>query len=106
MVLVAYRRREAVEIGVSVVVRIVLVVVGGYAVASGLVALIAAGLPLAAGIARNEAVVLASMLGFLFYLALLICGFSMQRLPRLFLLFAALGAGSLGLAALIGPYGH
>lgn len=90
----------------SGVVRIVLAIVGGYAVASGLVALIAAGLPLAAGLARNEAVVLASMLGFLFYLALLICGFSIQRLPRLFLLFATLGAGSFALAALIGPHGH
>src|SRR4051812_30211752 len=35
-----YRRREVVENDVSVVVRIVLAVVGGYAVASGLVALI------------------------------------------------------------------
>ena len=89
----------------SVAVRIVLAIVGGYAVASALVALIAVGLPLA-GVARNEAVVFASMLGFLLYLALLICGFSMRRLPRLFLLFAVLGAGSFGLAALIGPHGH
>src|SRR5918998_20086 len=53
---------------------------GGYALAAGLVALLAAGLPWT-GMARAEAAVLAGMLGILLYLGLLLWAFAERRLP-------------------------
>jgi hypothetical protein len=85
----------------AIVTRIILAVAGGYAVASGLVALLAVGLPPVTGMARSEAVVLASMLGFLIYLGLLLWGFAERRLALLFVTFLILSAGSFGLVAFI-----
>ncbi len=82
--------------------RIVTAVLGGYVVASGLLALSAVALPRLTGMARSEAVVLSSMLAFVTYLMLLIWGFAAQKLARLALLFAGLAIGSFGLVALIG----
>lgn len=81
--------------------RVVTAVLGGYAAASGLVALLAVGLPRLTGLARSEAVVLASMLGFLIYLALLIWGFSAQRLSRLAFAFVGLAAVTFSLVVLL-----
>lgn len=82
-----------------VVLRLIVLIFGGYAAASALVAGIARVLPVA-GLARSEAVAMASMLGFVFYLVLLIWGFSCQRLTHLVLGFAL--AGGLGLALVAG----
>ncbi len=66
-------------------------VLGGYAFSAALVALLALALPLAVGMPRSEAVLLASMLGFLIYLALLIWAFAERRLWRV---WVRLGAGT------------
>ena len=80
------------------VLRLVVLIFGGYAAASALVAGVARALPLA-GLARSEAVALASMLGFVFYLALLAWGFSRQRVTHLALGFAL--AGGFGVALML-----
>lgn len=65
-----------------VAVRLLIVIVGGYAAASALVAGSARLLPVL-GLPRSEAVVLASILGFLLYLVVLVWGFSRPRLTNL-----------------------
>lgn len=67
-----------------VALRLIVIIAGGYAAASALVAGIARVLPVT-GLARSEAVALTSMCGFLFYLALLVWGFSRPRLATLVL---------------------
>lgn len=61
--------------------RLLVVVGGGYAASSALVAGLARALPLI-GFARSEAVVLASMLGFVIYLLVLILGLARRSLTR------------------------
>ena len=75
----------------NLLVRIPLTIVGGYAVASALVSGLALSLPLL-GMARSEAVVTASMLGFLIYLFLLLWGAADRRLIRLAVGYVALTA--------------
>ena len=89
--------------GLAVAARVVLAVGGGYALAAGLVALLAAGLPWT-GMGRAEAAVLAGMLGILLYLGLLLWAFAERRLPRL-AAAALLGAPALFAAArLLAPF--
>ncbi|MFN4014140.1 MAG: hypothetical protein ACK4JB_02310 [Reyranella sp.] len=82
--------------GLSILLRLVVAVGGGYAVAAGLAALAAVILPAAGLMVRSEAVVLASMLAFLAYLALLIWAFADRRLARLCLLMGSAGIVSWG----------
>jgi hypothetical protein len=79
---------------VPIVLRLILAVGGGYAVSAGLSALAAVTLPAATAMPRSEAVVLASMLAFLVYLAILIWAFAERRLARLCAILAATGIGS------------
>lgn len=81
-----------------VVLRLLILIVGGYAATSALVAGTARVLPVT-GLARSEAVALASMCGFGFYLALLIWGFSCSHLTRL--LLGVTLAGGFGLALML-----
>jgi hypothetical protein len=81
-----------------VLLRLFVVIVGGYAAASALVAGAARALPIT-GLARSEAVLLASMCGFVVYLALLVWGFSRRRLVHLVLGLAL--TGGLGLALML-----
>ncbi|MDY0976217.1 iron uptake protein [Massilia sp. CFBP9012] len=68
--------------------RIVGAVVGGYLLT--VLTVIAAGAVLARlGMARSEAVALSSMLGFVFYLALLVWAFSVRPAARLWIVLAA-----------------
>jgi hypothetical protein len=83
------------------VLRLLILIVGGYAAASALVAGVARTLPMA-GLARSEAVALASMCGFGVYLALLIWGFSRTQLMRLALGFALVGGFGLALMLAMG----
>lgn len=80
----------------SVLVRVAAAIGGGYAVAAGLAALGAVALWTGGLMARSEAVVLASMLAFLVYLALLIWAFADRRLARLCLVMAIAGIASWG----------
>lgn len=82
--------------GLSILLRVVVAVGGGYAVAAGLAALAAVILPAAGLMVRSEAVVLASMLAFLMYLALLIWAFADPRPARLCLVMGAAGIASWG----------
>lgn len=92
--------------GIVVALRIALALGGGYAVSAGLAALAAVALPAATLLLRSDAVVLASMLAFPIYLAVLIWAFAERRIGRLciILLTAAIvsWAGELGLARLAG----
>lgn len=76
--------------------RILGAVVGGYAVTA--LAVAAAGALLARlGMARAEAVVLAAMLGFVAYLVLLLWGFSVKSVRRLWITLASGTVVSAGL---------
>lgn len=76
--------------------RVVGAVAGGYGVTA--LAVAAAGAALARlGMARAEAVVLATMLGFLGYLVILLWGFSVARVARLWAGLAAAAAAFAGL---------
>ena len=81
---------------VPIVFRLILAIGGGYAVAAGLSALAAVGLPAATAMPRSEAVVLASMLAFLIYLVLLLWAFAEPRLARLCFILTAVGVASWG----------
>lgn len=78
----------------SIVLRVVAAFGGGYVVAAGLAALGAVILPRATAMLRSEAVVLASMLAFLVYLAVLIWAFAERRVGRLWLVVAVAAAVS------------
>ncbi|MEW6453907.1 MAG: hypothetical protein AB1490_24930 [Pseudomonadota bacterium] len=71
--------------------RVPLAIVGGYGAASALVSGLALSLPLL-GMTRSDAVVTASMLGFLIYLVLLLWGAAARRLMRLAIGYAILTA--------------
>ena len=66
----------------AMTVRTIGTVLGGYALTATCVPLLASAFALA-GMARSEAVVLAAMLGFVFYLVVLLWAFSVRSLARL-----------------------
>lgn len=74
--------------------RVLGAVLGGYALAALLVA-VAGALLVRLGTARAEAVVAAAMLGFLAYLAVLLWGFSVHSVRRLWAV-VAIGAAVMG----------
>lgn len=76
----------------AVAARVVLALGGGYFLSAALVTLTARGLATPDLISRSDAVVLASMFGFLLYLVLLLWAFAERRLSRL---AAVLGGGAL-----------
>jgi hypothetical protein len=81
--------------------RLLVVIGGGYAASSVLVAGLARALvPL--GLARSDGVLLASMLGFVIYLLVLILGFSRRRLMRVVLDLLLIAGFGLVLAAWAG----
>jgi hypothetical protein len=79
----AWRQRLAVTL------RVLGAVLGGYAFSAAFVALLALALPRVTGLPRSEAVLLASMLGFLVYLVALIWAFAERRLWRPWAVFIA-----------------
>jgi hypothetical protein len=95
------------KVATPIILRLIAAIGGGYAVSAGLAAFAAVGLPMVTILPRSEAVVLASMLAFLIYLALLIWGFAERRLGRLHSILPVTAAvawgGALGLARLIPP---
>lgn len=72
----------------ATVLRVLGAVGGGYALTALTVSVGAVALS-RAGMARSEAVALAAMLGFVLYLVLLLWGFSVRRVGRLWLGFGA-----------------
>lgn len=84
----------------AVVLRVIGAVLGGYVFSAALVALLAAGLPLA-GLPRSEAVVSAAMLGFVLYLLVLLWAFSVRSLARLWAVLAGGAALAASLVLLI-----
>lgn len=91
---------------VSIFVRLLLAIGGGYVVSAGLTALAASAASVITTLPRSDAVVLASMAAFFVYLALLIWGFAERKLLRLCLVMIAISAiswgGSWGLVRPIG----
>lgn len=85
-----------------IAVRVLLAIIGGYTASAGLTALFATALPVATTLPRSEAVVLASMLGFIIYLVLLLWGFAERRLWRLGYVLAFLAGSGFGFASLLG----
>jgi hypothetical protein len=87
-----------------VLLRLILAIGGGYAVAAGIAALLAVVLPALSMLPRSEAVVLASMLAFVIYLVVLIAAFAVRRLIHLATVLVVAGAsawgGALGIAHL------
>jgi hypothetical protein len=81
--------------------RLLVVIGGGYVASSALVAGLARALP-SLGLARMDGVLLASMLGFVIYLGVLILGFARQRLLRVAVDLLVLAAIGLMLAAWTG----
>lgn len=75
--------------------RVIGAVAGGYAFSAAWVAFASTALPLATPMARSEAVLLSSMLGFVVYLAALIWAFAERALWRVWAVFV--GGGGLGL---------
>lgn len=84
---------------VKLTIRVMAAVLGGYGLTALLVALLAALLVLA-GLQRSEAVVSASIAGFLIYLALLVWAFSAVRLRTLWTGLAAGSGAAYGLLLL------
>jgi hypothetical protein len=82
----------------NIALRLFVVIVGGYGAALALVGGVARALPVT-GLARSEAAVLASMCGLVFYLLLLVWGFSRRRLTHLVLELAL--AGGFGRALML-----
>jgi len=86
-----------------VVSRVLGAVLGGYAFSAAWVALLSVALP-RVGMARSEAVILASMVGFLIYLGVLLWAFAQQSLVRVWAVLAG-GAGlAFALARLLGGF--
>ncbi len=83
-----------------VVLRLVAIVLGGYAASSALVAVGAVTLPLL-GVTRSDAFTLCGALGFLIYLALALWAAAERRLFLLIATLLALTAGGAAVAALI-----
>lgn len=78
--------------------RMLVVLFGGYAASAGIVAAGSVLLP-RIGTAKSESVVLASMLGFVIYLVLLLWDFAERRLSRLGAGVAIRSGGGFGIAS-------
>lgn len=87
----------------AVAARIVAALLGNYALCAAAVALGALALPWAFGMARSEAVLLASLLGFVLFLAALIWVFTDRSLARVWLVLSAGTALCWALAQLLAP---
>lgn len=72
----------------SVTLRVIGTLGGGYAFTAAWVALLAVALSLAP-IGRSEAVTAAALMGYLIYLAVLLWGFSVRSVTRLWVLLAS-----------------
>jgi hypothetical protein len=83
-----------------VTARVLLAALGVYAASSAVVAALSAELPLT-GFPRAEGVELATMLGFVVFLVLLLWSFAERRLARLGLGLALLTGGGFGLVFLL-----
>ncbi|WP_414902258.1 hypothetical protein ACMT1E_03315 [Sphingomonas flavalba] len=85
-----------------VTARILAAIVGSYAVTAGATALIAVLIVLAAGTSRSDALVAASMIGYVLFALVMLWCFAERRLARVWLVLIA-AAASHGLAMWIEP---
>lgn len=76
----------------AIIARAVVAVLGGYALSAGLSAALAVTLPLVSSLPKSESVLLASMLGFVIYLLVLLWVLVERRVV---LVLAVLGGGAL-----------
>lgn len=87
----------------AVTLRVVGAIGGGFAFTTAAVALAAVVLPLAFGMARGEAVLLSTMLGFVLYLVLLLWAFAERRLWLVWGVFSGGGLAVFWLAQRLAP---
>lgn len=87
----------------SIAVRVLLGIFGGYALSAGWSAALALALHRVAGWDRAEATVLSAMLGFVFYLLALLWAFTLPRPSRLALVLAGGAAAGWGLVTWLSP---
>lgn len=86
----------------AILSRVAAALLGNYVATSAAGALLAVALA-ALGLARADAVVIASIAAILLYLVVLIWAIHAPRLGRLWLLLIAIAAASVPLARLLGP---
>lgn len=86
-----------------VALRVIAAVAGGFGFTTAIVGLAAVVLPLVFGMARGEAVLLSTMLGFLLYLTVLLWAFAEQQAWRVWTVFLVGGAGAFGLSRWLAP---
>lgn len=82
----------------AIIARTAAAILGGYAIAGGSAALLAAALPLLTGTSRADSALGATMLAFVVYLVAIVWAFAERSLARLYLVQCA-GAAILFLAA-------
>lgn len=90
--------KESRKAAVSVALRTVAAVVGGFGLTTALVGLSSVALPLLLGVARSEAVLLSAMLGFILYLVVLLWAFAEPRLGRVWVTLSLGSAAAFGLS--------
>jgi hypothetical protein len=95
--------RKPVKAAVHVALRVTAAVAGGFGFTTASVALSAVALPVLFGMARGEAVLLSTMLGFILYLTLLLWAFAEPRAWRVWFVFLAGGAAAFGLSQWLAP---
>jgi hypothetical protein len=87
----------------TVVLRVLGAVLGGYAFSAALVALAAVCLSLGTGLPRSEAVLLSAMAGFLLYLTVLLWAFAERRLWLVWCVLAGGAVLAYGLVRVLSP---
>lgn len=97
------RHHRAKRVTLRVAPRVVLAVFAGFGFTTAVSGLGAVGLPLAFGMARSEAALLCSMLGFVLYLIVLLWAFAEPRLMRVALVLVGGGGAAWLLARALAP---
>lgn len=89
--------------GLCITARVLAAVIGAYAVTAGAAALIAVLLVLATGATRSDALIVASMIGYLLFALLMLWCFAERRLARVWLMLAGAAIATHLLAMWVEP---
>lgn len=89
--------------GLRIAARVLAALVGAYAVTAGAAALIAVILVLAAGASRADALIAASMIGYVIFALVMLWCFAERRLARVWLALVAVAVVTHALAIWIEP---
>ncbi|MFA7595083.1 MAG: hypothetical protein WCY92_01910 [Novosphingobium sp.] len=89
--------------GLRIAARVLASIVGAYAVTAGATALIAVLLVFTAGIARSDALIVGSMIGYAVFALLMLWCFAERRLARVWLALAGAAIATHALAIWVEP---